>query len=67
MENTIFGSECGLGEIVVTVLHSFTNEIGFGVCIHHSMTAVVVEVMSYDVDIAATEVPCLACVDLVMN
>ena len=42
MYDTIFGSDFGLGEIGVPVLHSVTYELGFGGRIHHSITAVVV-------------------------
>ena len=51
-----------MDEIGVPLLHYVTDELGFGDHVHHIMTAVVVEVRNYDVAIAATEFPCLACV-----
>ena len=64
MDDTIFRSECGLVEIGDLVLHSVTDKIGFGGCIHHSMISVVVEGRAYDVAIAATEVPRLCMLGL---
>ena len=66
MDNTIFRSECGLVEIGDLVLHSVTDKIGFGGCIHHSMISVVAEGRAYDVAIAATEVPRLVYVGIVV-
>ena len=62
MGDKIFGSECSMDEIGVPLLHNVTDELGFGDHVHHIMTTVVVEVRNYDVAIAATEFPCLACV-----
>ena len=42
VDNTIFGSECGLGEVGVTVLHIVTDDLVFGGCIKPSMTEVLV-------------------------
>ena len=66
MDDTIFRSECGLVEIGYLLLHSVTDKIGFGGCIHHSMISVVVEGRAYDVAIAATEVPRLVYVGIVV-
>ena len=66
MENSIFVSYYGMDEIGVPVLHSVNDELGFVGSIHHIMTAVVVEGGAYYVSIAAAEVPCLACVGLVV-
>ena len=46
------------------VLHSVTDYIGLGGCIHYSMTYVVVESRAYAVSIAATEIPRLAYIGL---
>ena len=66
MDYTIFRSECGLVEIGDLVLHSVTDKIGFGGCIHHSMISVVAEGRAYDAAIAATEVPRLVYVGIVV-
>ena len=66
MDDTIFRSECGLVEIGDLVLHSVTDKIGFGGCIHHSMISVVAEGRAYDVASAATEVPRLVYVGIVV-
>ena len=60
MDDAVLGSECGLAYTGVPVLHSVTNYLGLGVCIHYRMTSVVVESRAYDVAIAAVKIPCLA-------
>ena len=64
MDDEVFGSDCGLSNIRVPLLHSVTGDLGFGGCIHYSMASVVVESRNYAVTIAATEILRLACVGL---
>ena len=55
-----------MDNIIVPVLHSVTNDIGFSGLIHYSMASVVVEGRTYNVAILATEFPRPACVGLVV-
>ena len=66
MDNVVFGSECGLANIRVTVLHIVTDDIGFGGCIQYIMASLVVEGRAYDVSITSEEIPRLDCVGLVV-
>ena len=66
MDNVVFRSECGLDYIGVTVLHSVTDYISFGVCIHCSITSVVVDSRAYAVAITGAEIPCPECVGIVV-
>ena len=49
MDDAVFGSECGLNYIGVFLLQSVTNYLSLGVCIHYSITSVVMESRTYDV------------------
>ena len=64
MYDGVFRSECRLAYMGVPVLLSVTDYFSLRVCIHYSMTSVVVEIRAYDVSIAAAEIPCPACVGL---
>ena len=55
-----------MANIRVPVLHSVTDYLGFGGCIHHIMASVVVDSRAYDVAIAAARIPRLACIGLAM-
>ena len=64
MDDAVFLSECGLDNIRVPLIHSVTDDIGFGGCIQYIMALLVVESRAYDVAILAAEIPCLACVGI---
>ena len=64
VDDAVVGIECGLDYRGVPVLHSVTDDLSLGVCIHYSMASVVVESRAYAVAIIVTEIPCLACVGL---
>ena len=64
MYYAVFGSECRLANIRVLVLHSVTDYLGFGGCIHQSMALVVVDSRAYSVSIAAAEISRSECVGL---
>ena len=66
VDNTVFGSDSGLANIRVPVFHSAIDDLGFFCCIHHSVASVVVDGRYYDVAIAATEVPRLVYVGIVV-
>ena len=64
MYDAVFGSECGLANIIVQVLDIVTDDLGFDDCIHYSMASLVVESRAYAVAIAAAEIPRSACVGI---
>ena len=43
MYDAVFGGECGLANIRVPVLHSVTDDLGFGGLIYYHMAATVME------------------------
>ena len=62
MENAVFGSECGLHNIIVLIFHCVTDDLSCCGCIHHSVASILVEGRAYDVAITALEVPGPSCV-----
>ena len=64
MDYVVFRREYGLDNIRVPVIHSVTDDIGFGICIHYIMASIVVESRAYAVVIVAAESPRLVCIGL---